>query len=196
MMAKNHPARSHCHKREQTQVLTISSPDSFRTRLRRCMSRFVCTSLSALGVSAPAFRTCSPDLVQRNPVLQTAHGESSCGRQSLWGLNHKHHAEKQGLHKTINTAVIVQCTSSLSVTRRRLFSYVNVTKISLKPNTIALPSGSILCIHHWRWRLKCLLHWLVFRLDIWHVVGVLNTWQSKGRSNVGQTRDYLRLDMM
>lgn len=195
-MAKNHPARSHCHKQEQTQVLTISSPDSFWTQLRCCMSRFVCTSRSALGVSAPAFRTHAPGLVQRNPVLQTAHGESSCGRQSLWGLNHKHHAEKQGLHKAINTAVIIQCTSSLSVTRRRLFSYVNVTKISLKPNTIALPSGSILCIHHWRWRLKRLLHWLVFRLDIWHVVGLLNTRQPKGMSNVGQTRDYLRLDMM
>lgn len=119
-MAKNHPACSHCHKREQTQVLTISSPDSFQTRLRCCVSRFVCTSPNALGVSAPAFRTHAPGLVQRNPVLQTAPGKSSCGRQSLWGLNHKHHAENQGLHKATYAAVIVHWTFTLGVTRRRL----------------------------------------------------------------------------
>lgn len=58
-------------------------------------------------------------LVQTNPDLQAAHRESSHRRQSLQGLNHKHHAENKGLCKAICSAAIVQRTFSLRGTRRR-----------------------------------------------------------------------------
>lgn len=92
------------------------------------MSHSVCTPLNALGISAPAFHIQAPSLVQRNPVVQAAHRESSHRRQSLQDLNYKHHAEDKGLHKVIYAAVIVQCAFSLRVTRRFAFlhkSYQN-----------------------------------------------------------------------
>lgn len=74
---QHHPACRYCHKQVQNQVLTISSPDSFQTSLRQFISHFVCTSLDALDTSVPAFHSHAPSLVQRNPVFQAAHRESS-----------------------------------------------------------------------------------------------------------------------
>lgn len=121
-LAPNPLQQQHCHEREQNQVLTISSPGSFQTPLRCFMLCFSCTSLNALDISASAFHIHAPNLVQTNPDLQAAHRESSHRRQSLQGLNHKHHAENKGLCKAICTAAIVQCTFSLRGTRRRFVS--------------------------------------------------------------------------
>lgn len=126
-------------------MLTISSPDSFQTSLRQFISHFVCTSLDALDTSVPAFHSHASSLVQRNPVFQAAHKESSWRRQSFQDLNHKQQAENKGLHKATDTAVIVQSTFSLRGSFYTLGSfspYTKVIKINLKPFSIALPSIS------------------------------------------------------
>lgn len=165
---QHHLACRHRHKREENQVLTISSPDSFQTPLRRFMSHFVCTSLNALGVSAPAFHIHTPSLVQTNPVLQASHRESSCGRLILQGLNHKHHAENKGLHKAIYTAVIVQWTFSLRVTRRGFVfpdkSYQNQFE------------ASYYCLAFWIYTFHPLLK--IERLKCVSSIGLFSGWKS------------------
>lgn len=110
---QHHLAYRRCHKREENLVLTISSPDSFQIPLRCFMSCFVCTSLNALDISAPAFHIHAPSLAQMNPILQATHREISHRRQGWQDLNRKHHAENKGLHTAIYIAAIVQCTFSL-----------------------------------------------------------------------------------
>jgi len=150
LQQQHHLAWGHCHKQKQNQVLTTSSPDSFQTSLRCFTSRFVCTSLNALDISAPAFHTqAPPSLAQRNPVLQAAHTESSCRKQTLADLNHKHHAENKGLHKAIYSAVIIWCTFSLRITRIRF--------VFLQRNYQNHSEDSYYCLPFWIYTLHPLL---------------------------------------
>lgn len=98
LQQQHYPACQHCHKCDQSQVLTIASPDSFRTPLRCSMSHFTCTSLNILNISAPDFTLCT-QLCAEEPSLAAIQRESSRRRQSLQDLNPKHHRETKASTK-------------------------------------------------------------------------------------------------